>query len=216
MHGFIWGTCMVLFRGACMVLFGGHAWFYSGGGGVCGFIWGACMVLFRGVHVFFSFFGIQWDTFNERAVQLLGGACIVALGGGHAWSSGGGCLHGFLGGHAWFFRWDTVNEQVVRILLECIPVGCIPPAPWLYLRISLYPMHAPPRSNHTQPPPGATTYAPQELNLCNFFFWPTQVISIEADESALIKNPCQALSLSFSGKNIVKDLMHCLPMCFEK
>ena len=63
MCGFIWGACMVLFRGVCMVLFGGHAWFYSGG--MCGFIWGVCMVLlggmcgfiWGGMHGFFSFFG---------------------------------------------------------------------------------------------------------------------------------------------------------------
>ena len=52
---------------------------------------------------------------------------------------------------------------------ECIPVGCVPPPHWQYLRISLYSTHAPPRSNHTCPPPwsnhacpppGATTHAP--------------------------------------------------------
>ena len=79
--------------GACIVSFGGlREWFYSGG--MCGFIRG-------------------WR--------------------GHVWFYLGG--HGFLGGHVWFFRggvcgffqffqiqWDTVNERVVRILLECILV----------------------------------------------------------------------------------------------
>ena len=37
---------------------------------------------------------------------------------------------------------------------ECIPVGCVPPAHWSYLRISSYPTHAP-------PPTGATTHAPR-------------------------------------------------------
>ena len=52
---------------------------------------------------------------------LLRGVCMVAPGGGlcvvaprgRAW---------LLGGRAWFFRWDTVNERAVRILLECILV----------------------------------------------------------------------------------------------
>ena len=55
-----------------------------------------------------------------------GGACVLALGGGHAWL--------LWGGHAWLLpgvyggvcmrgtRQDTVNEQAVRILLECILV----------------------------------------------------------------------------------------------
>ena len=90
---FIWGACMVFiwggmcgfylgghawfYSGACMVLFGGMCGFYSGGrawfylGGMGGFIRGACMVLFGGMHGFFSFFQIQWDTVNERAVCIL-------------------------------------------------------------------------------------------------------------------------------------------------
>ena len=58
MHGFIWGACMVLFRG------GGHAWFYSGacmvlfGGGMRGFIQGGMhgFIQGEGMHGFFSFF----------------------------------------------------------------------------------------------------------------------------------------------------------------
>ena len=75
---------------------------------------------------------------------LPGGAFMVAprgtvcgcSGGGHAWFFPGG-MRGFSQGHAWFFlggmhgfcqggvhriRRDTVNEQAVRILLECILV----------------------------------------------------------------------------------------------
>ena len=57
---------------------------------------------------------------------------------------------------------------------ECIPVGCVPPAHWSYLRISSYPTHTPlgatthaprqqpcmpPQSNHACPP-GATMHTP--------------------------------------------------------
>ena len=73
-------------------------------GCVCGFIWwGACVVLFRGCVVLFR-------------------GCAWFYSGGHAWF--------YLGGRAWFFQffwiqWDTVNERVVRILLECILVRFI-------------------------------------------------------------------------------------------
>ena len=74
------GACVVLFGRVCMVLFGegmcgfisgGCAWFYLGG-----HAWfnsgEVCVVLFRGgVRGFFSFFRIQWDTVNERAVRIL-------------------------------------------------------------------------------------------------------------------------------------------------
>ena len=43
------------------------------------------------------------------------GACMAR---GHAWQRGG--MHG--GGGVWQILRDTVNEQVVRILLECIVV----------------------------------------------------------------------------------------------
>ena len=54
---------------------------------------------------------------------------------------------------------QTVQNQ------ECIPVGCVLPAHWSYLRISSYPMHAPqeqPCTPQQQPctPPGATMHAP--------------------------------------------------------
>ena len=61
---------------------------------------------------------------------LLWGVCVVALG-GICGCSGGVCVVA-AGGHAWLLpggcAWDTVryggtvNERVVRILLECILV----------------------------------------------------------------------------------------------
>ena len=56
----------------------------------------------------------------------LQGACMVA--GGHAWLQGG---HAWWQGHVWWqgdvhgIQPDTVNEWAVRILLECILVGCL-------------------------------------------------------------------------------------------
>ena len=80
--------------GACMVALGrGHAWLLQGG--VHGCFWGACMVAW----------GHAW---------LLWGACVVA--------PRGACM--VAGGCAWdMTRYgDTINELVVRILLECILV----------------------------------------------------------------------------------------------
>ena len=116
------GHAWLLWKGgACMVALGGggHAWLLGGmrgcswGGGMCGCS-GGCMV----------------------AV----GGCMVALGGmcgcsrGHAW---------LLGGHAWdMTRYgDTVIEQAVRILLECILVGekrlkIQLENPWLHCNVS--------------------------------------------------------------------------------
>ena len=93
------GACMVAPGGACMVALGGHAWF----------LWGGC----SGGHA--------W---------LLGGVCMVALvrgmrgccGGAHVWLLlGGGAMH------AWdMMRYgDTINEWMVRILLECILVKIV-------------------------------------------------------------------------------------------
>ena len=101
MHGCSWGVCVVA-RGAYMVAPGG-----------------ACVVAWGGMH------GCSW---GERAWLILGGMHGCS-GGGHAWLLWGG-MHGCSGGHAWlllggrawFFRWDMVNEQAVRILLECILV----------------------------------------------------------------------------------------------
>ena len=50
-------------------------------------------------------------------------------------------------------RWWRHSNPTCCKKQECIPVGCVPPAHWSYLRISSYPMH---------PPLGATTHAPPE------------------------------------------------------
>ena len=90
--------------GACMVAPGGHAWLS----------WGVCMVA-RGVHVFFE--GHAWFF---RGVHGFFGGCMVFSGGQRrSWFFGGVCMV-FWGGMHGFFGWDTVNERVVRILLECI------------------------------------------------------------------------------------------------
>ena len=74
---------------------------------------------------------------GRLGVDAPGGVCVVALRGMHGHSRGAcmvaprggmhGCscgVHGCSGGHTWdMTRYgDTVNEQVVRILLECILV----------------------------------------------------------------------------------------------
>ena len=95
-EGYVWqGACML---GACMA--GGCAWQGGcmAGGHAC---WGACMaggMHGRGMHGR----GCVWC-----------GACMA---GGHAWCGGMHCR----GGHAWQILRDTVNEQALRILLECI------------------------------------------------------------------------------------------------
>ena len=134
----------VMFLQACVILFtGGHACFFLGGG--CVLFWGVC-VLFSGGHAFFLgvrgfFWGGVW--FFQGCMVFSGGhvwffwGCMVFFEGGHAWFLGGACMvfwgacmvflggmHGFFRGHAWFFLGDTVNEQAVRILLECILVFC--------------------------------------------------------------------------------------------
>ena len=93
------GACVVA-RGACMVAPGGMR---GCSGGVHGCSGGACMVALGGMR------GCSG-----------GGMCGCSRGGMHG-CSGGACVVA-LGGHAWLFRWDTVNERVVRILLECILV----------------------------------------------------------------------------------------------
>ena len=99
MHGFIWGTYMVLFGGhawfysggvrgfirggVCGFIPGGHVWFYLGGvrgfirGGMCGFIWGVCMVLFGegGMHGFIQ--GGMRGCSRGACVVARGGACVV-------------------------------------------------------------------------------------------------------------------------------------------
>ena len=116
------GHAWLLPGGACMVapggegmhgcsgghvgLLGGHAWLLWGGmrgclGGMCGCSGG----------------GMRGCSQGGMCGCL--GACVVAR--GACMVAPGGCAW-FLGGLAWFFPWDTVNEQAVRILLECILV----------------------------------------------------------------------------------------------
>ena len=93
--------------GGCVVDWGVHG---CSRGGVCGCSVGGMCGCSVGGHVWL----------------LCGGACVVAPG-GHAWLWGacmvawGVCVVA-LGGHAWdtMTHGDTVNEQAVRILLECI------------------------------------------------------------------------------------------------
>ena len=118
-----------LLGGACMVALGGHAWLL---GGACVVAPGgeACMVLQGGVR---GCSGGMHGCSGGACMVAPGGACMVAPG-GHAWLLWGayvvlfgGGVWFYSGGHAWFFQffriqWDTVNERVVRILLECILV----------------------------------------------------------------------------------------------
>ena len=59
-------------------------------------------------------------------------------------------------------RFNAVLRCGLNLTLkqECIPVGCIPPAHWSYLRIS-YPTHTPLGAT-THGPPAATMHAPRE------------------------------------------------------
>ena len=108
MHGYLGGMhgCS---RGASMVAPGGCAWFF----------WAGMRGFFRGGHVWF-FLGVH--GFSGRACMVFSrGVCVVF--------SGGVCVV-FSWGDGWFFlgggmhriRRDTVNEQAVCILLECILV----------------------------------------------------------------------------------------------
>ena len=99
-----------LLWGACMVALGGHAWL----------LWGGTCVVAPGGHAWdIMRYGQQAGSthptgmhscFNIIIKQVVRGcsgrACVVALGRG-----------GMRG-----IRRDTVNERVVRILLECILV----------------------------------------------------------------------------------------------
>ena len=130
-HGCSWGVVRGCSRGACMVAPGWGVWLLPGGhmwlllGGMHGCSWGGVWLL-RG-----------WGACVVAPI----GACVVAPG-GHAWLLPGGLhgcfqgvygcscwggMHGYSwgeGGHAWdTIRYgDTINEQAVRILLECILV----------------------------------------------------------------------------------------------
>ena len=89
--------------GACMVALGGHAWL----------LLGACVDALGDVH------GYSWGGMCGCS----GGACVVASRGMHG-CSWGACMVALGVGCAWDttrYR-DTINEQAVRILLECILV----------------------------------------------------------------------------------------------
>ena len=100
--------------GACMVA--------PGGGGMCGCSQGGVWLLPGGACVVAP--GGAWLLQGHVRLLLGGGACMVAPGGACVVAPGGG-------GHAWLLpggAWgttrygDTINERVVRILLECILV----------------------------------------------------------------------------------------------
>ena len=111
-----WGVCVVApggmhgcSQGACMVAPGGSM--HGCSGGACMVAPGGCVVAPEGAWLLPG--GHAW---------LLWGVCVVAPGGACMVAPGG--MHGCLGGHAWdtTTHRGTVNEQAVRILLECILV----------------------------------------------------------------------------------------------
>ena len=99
MHGCL-GGCVVAPGG------GGHVWLLLGGmhgffrRGMHGFFWGAC-VIFPGGHAWFLP-GVVRGFFEGACMVFSGGCVVFSWGGVHR------------------IRRDTVNEQAVRILLECI------------------------------------------------------------------------------------------------
>ena len=109
MHGCSRGHAWLL-GGHAWLLWGGHAWFSLGG--MCGFF-------LAGVHGFLlgGMYGCSWG-----ACVVFAGGHVWFLPGGHVWFLPGG-MHGFSLGGMHRIRQDTVNEWVVRILLECILVG---------------------------------------------------------------------------------------------
>ena len=129
------GACVVapggrghawLLREACMVAPGGHAWLLWGG--MCGCSRGG-MRGCSGGHMWLLLGVCAWLLWGACVVAPWG-ACIVAQG-GHVWLLLGVCAWLLQGGHAWLLgghMWDmtrygdTVNEQAVHILLECILV----------------------------------------------------------------------------------------------
>ena len=126
MHGCsLGGHVRLLQGGACVVALGGHAWL----------LWGACVVAPRGACVV-ALGGVHGCS-GGHGWLLRGGHAWLLLGGMHGCSQGGVCVVAWgacmvaprggivvaLGaGHAWDttrYR-HTINEQAVRILLECI------------------------------------------------------------------------------------------------
>ena len=106
---------------------GGHAWLLGGMRGCRGAYMvarGVCVVV-GGMHGCKGHAWLPGGMHGCRGMCILAGGCVVAR--GHAWLPGGhmhGCwggMHGCQGGVHRIQR-DTVNEQVVRILLECILV----------------------------------------------------------------------------------------------
>ena len=100
-------------RRACMVV--GHVWWGCMAGGCA---WQGC-VCGRG-HAW------QGVCMAGKGACIAGGvhgrgACIAGgvHGRGHVWQGG---MHSGGGGHVWQILRDTVNEQAVHILLECILV----------------------------------------------------------------------------------------------
>ena len=130
------GACVVA-QGVCMIA-RGHAWLLPGGmcgcsgGGVHGCSQGGMHGCSLGGHAW-----LLWGVGVCGCSQGVGGMCGCSRG-GHAWLLWGGkcgCswgamhgffqgegMHGFSGGGMHRIRRDTVNEQAVRILLECILV----------------------------------------------------------------------------------------------
>ena len=108
-------------RGVCVVAPGGHAWLLPGGH--VWLLWGHAWLLQGGMSGC-SQGGMHGCSWGVCMVALGGGACVVAPGGMCGCSWGG--MHGCWGGRG--CAWDTmrygdmVNEQAVRILLECILV----------------------------------------------------------------------------------------------
>ena len=90
-------VCHSVHRGACVVALGGVGTCVVAWGGMRGCSWG-------GMH------GSSWG--------------VHGCSGGHAWLLPGGRHAWLLGRRAWDTTkyGDTVNERVVRILLECILV----------------------------------------------------------------------------------------------
>ena len=127
MCGCSWGACMVAPRG-CMHGCSRGACVVAPGGACVVAPRGACVVA-PGGHAQLLWGGHAWLLQGEHAWLLCGGACVVAWG-VCVVASGAvhGCSRGVCmvapGGHAWdMTRYgDTVNEQAVRILLECILV----------------------------------------------------------------------------------------------
>ena len=119
------GVCLST-GGACVVACRGGAWLLGGACvvahrvGMHGCSWGACVVAPGGACMVapggaccgWSWWGVHGCSW---------GACVVAPG-GCAWFAPGGACVVAPGERGWFFRWDTVNERAVRILLKCILV----------------------------------------------------------------------------------------------